>query len=163
MPVKTKGKAKKTEKVEQGRVKVLGQYTAPVKGRDPELVLVVDGGTRGRNPGPGYWSFAVLDAEGKRAFLSRTVDYPLPITSNQAEYLALIEGLKALRRLGWQDLPLLVATDSRLLQGQLGKGWQVKSERLAGLHQEARELLRQFAAWRVFWIPREQVVWYLGH
>jgi ribonuclease HI len=58
-------------------------------------------------------------------------------TSNEAEYLALIEALKSCNN---GDI---INTDSQLLVGQLTKGWKVKAENLKEYYKQAKELLEQ--------------------
>ncbi len=79
-------------------------------------------------------------------------------TSNEAEYLTLIALLSSLKN----DTASVVHTDSKLMVGQLTKGWKVKSENLKPLHGFTRELLRSSRA-RLTWVPRKQIVARLGH
>ena len=138
----------------------LGRYLIQVRGAWPDLVLLADGGSIG-NPGRGYGSFILFDPlTGTRVQAKRLV-YSGSVTNNQAEYLTLIEGLKAAGKV--RPEALLVLTDSQLLQGQLQRGWRVKAPGLKSLHREASRLLEAFPAWRVYWVPREEVVPHLRH
>jgi ribonuclease HI len=63
-------------------------------------------------------------------------------TNNQAEYQALIEGLKAMA--GWDFDRLEVYMDSKLVVEQVNNRWKVKEPGLKELHREATALLKQF-------------------
>jgi ribonuclease HI len=63
-------------------------------------------------------------------------------TNNQAEYLALIEGLKAVT--DWRPDRLEVYLDSKLVVEQVNGRWKVKEPELKELHRQATELLKQF-------------------
>jgi len=63
-------------------------------------------------------------------------------TNNQAEYLALIDGLKAIA--DWKPDQLEVFLDSKLVVEQVNGAWKVKEPELKELHKQATELLQQF-------------------
>ena len=63
-------------------------------------------------------------------------------TNNQAEYQALIEGLKAVA--DWKPDRLEVYLDSKLVVEQVNGKWRVKEPELKELHKQATELLQQF-------------------
>ena len=63
-------------------------------------------------------------------------------TNNQAEYEALIEGLKAVT--DWNPDRLEVYLDSKLVVEQVNGNWKVKEPELKLLHARATELLKQF-------------------
>ncbi len=63
-------------------------------------------------------------------------------TNNEAEYRALIEGLKAVRE--WKPDRLEVYLDSKLVVEQMNGAWKIKARELMPLNMEAKELLRQF-------------------
>lgn len=103
------------------------------------LRLRADGGARG-NPGPAALGVVIEDESGMplRTFhrwLGRA-------TNNQAEYLALIDGLKAVQE--WKPDRLEVYMDSKLVVEQVNGKWRVKEPDLQRLHAEATELLKQF-------------------
>ena len=74
-------------------------------------------------------------------------------TNNQAEYLALIKGLRfALDR----GVTVLTAhLDSELVVKQVNSEWRVKDDKLLPLFDEARELLARFVSVTVVHVPRE--------
>ncbi len=63
-------------------------------------------------------------------------------TNNQAEYLALIDGLKAVA--DWKPDRLEVYLDSKLVVEQVNGKWRVKEPELKELHKQATELLKTF-------------------
>ena len=63
-------------------------------------------------------------------------------TNNEAEYHALIEGLKAVSE--WKPDRLEVYLDSKLVVEQVNGRWRVKEARLQSLHRQAVELLNTF-------------------
>ena len=99
----------------------------------------VDGGSRG-NPGPAALGVVIEDDQGEKLrtfhrWLGRK-------TNNQAEYLALIEGLKEVE--AWKPDRLEVYLDSKLVVEQVNNRWKVKEPQLKELYREATELLKRF-------------------
>ena len=92
------------------------------------------------------------------------VDFGRKGTSNEAEYLILAAGLRALRETGSaSSISLTIKTDSQLVRSQALGRWRVKAEHLRPLRDEVRELLIGFASWEILHVPRRQVVKVLGH
>ncbi len=99
----------------------------------------MDGGARG-NPGPAALGVVIEDDQGVRL---RTFHRWLGVaTNNQAEYQALIEGLKAITE--WKPDRLEVYLDSKLVVEQVNGRWKVKEPELKELHKQAMELLKRF-------------------
>ena len=123
-----------------------------------------DGGTRE------YWAdggclFQDNSGRERRAYGSfsdgKTVerfDFSEAHTSNEAEYHALIALLSSLK----EKARPMVYCDSKLLIGQLTRGWRVKAENLKSLHKQARCLLKLTKA-RLTWVPRTEIFRKLGH
>jgi phosphoribosylglycinamide formyltransferase-1 len=116
-----------------------------------QVTIYVDGGSRG-NPGPAAAAFILKDKKGyelsgKGFFLGKA-------TNNVAEYTAIIKALEAARQLGAKDA--VIYSDSELLVRQLGGQYKVKSENIAPLFQQAKELLGEFEKWEIKHIPREK-------
>jgi ribonuclease HI len=74
-------------------------------------------------------------------------------TNNEAEYLALIDGLKAVS--DWKPDRLEVFLDSKLVVEQVNGRWKIKEARLQALHKQAKELLDRFAEVEVTHVARE--------
>ncbi len=103
------------------------------------LRLRADGGARG-NPGPAAVGVVIEDEHGMRL---RTFHRWLGrATNNQAEYQALIEGLKAVA--DWKPDRLEVYMDSKLVVEQVTGKWKVKEPELKQLHTQAVELLKPY-------------------
>lgn len=131
-----------------------------------DIVLVFDGGSKG-NPGKGYGSFT---------YKGRVVRWPVRVTfpgkrttNNQAEYMAMIGGLRAiLADLAHLDqdpssMSLKVLSDSQLLVQQLNGRWKVKNAGLRELRDVAQQLLSRFGSADIDWHPRAMSVRILGH
>jgi ribulose-5-phosphate 3-epimerase (EC 5.1.3.1) len=115
------------------------------------LSVYVDGSSQG-NPGPAGIGVIACD-EGGQVIATR--QRPLPsATNNEAEYQAILEGLRLARELGASEV--IIFSDSELVVRQLQGAYQVRSEGLKGLWREAKELMRQFRRCEIRHIPREQ-------
>ena len=75
-------------------------------------------------------------------------------TNNEAEYKALIAGLKYL--LEFKLLNPIIFSDSELIVKQVNGEYKVKNERMKILHSEAISLLGNFESWRLTHILREK-------
>ena len=103
------------------------------------LRLRVDGGARG-NPGPAALGVVIEDDQGMR--LRTFHRYLGTATNNQAEYQALIDGLKAVE--AWKPDRLEVYLDSKLVVEQISGRWRVKEPDLQALHKVAGDLLSRY-------------------
>jgi probable phosphoglycerate mutase len=74
-------------------------------------------------------------------------------TNNQAEYAAVIAGLRYLTTTSYRTVT--VRMDSKLVIEQLAGRWKINNPQLRELANQARELLRNFEFY-LEWIPREQ-------
>lgn len=112
--------------------------------------IYTDGGCRPTNPGPAGIA-AVVELKGKEYVLARPVGIK---TNNQAEYMALVVGIKYAQYLGAGGLDIYC--DSRLIVMQMKDLWHVTEPRLLDLRHEARALLdAHFTCdWDLTWVPR---------
>lgn len=117
------------------------------------VTAYIDGLAQPRNPGTGTYGFVVYEGERRLTEGSGLAGYV--VTSNFAEYTALVEALKKLRAMGIEG-DVLVRSDSKLLVGQMSEGWKVKGGGYVGKLKEARDLLKGFGSVRFEWIPRMQ-------
>ena len=76
-------------------------------------------------------------------------------TNNVAEYTGCIRALEWLRYENRRE-PIVLRGDSELILKQIKGVYKVKSPLLAPLYWRVRELLPEFPALRLEWIPREQ-------
>ena len=74
-------------------------------------------------------------------------------TVNEAEYHALLTGLKAAIQLGVQDIK--VRGDSNLIVSQVKGEWKVKEPRLIPLHAECNEMKKKFRRFDIAHVRRE--------
>ncbi|MEA2110286.1 MAG: ribonuclease HI family protein [Pseudomonadota bacterium] len=121
----------------------------PASGIGKTVILYTDGASRG-NPGLAGAGFLILDEtstlldEGKLFLGERT--------NNEAEYDALIAGLKLARRSGCQEVE--VRADSQLMIRQLTGQYRVKNKRLIPLVLEVKKLAAAFAKVTYHHVPR---------
>ncbi len=111
--------------------------------------LYVDGGSRG-NPGP---SGAGAVIKGPDGTVVKRLKKGLGMgTNNRAEYMALIMGVEAARKLGAERL--CIYADSELMVRQISGRYKVKSPVLQPLYKRARGLLSSFKTFKITHIPR---------
>ncbi|AKM84880.1 TPA: ribonuclease H [Patescibacteria group bacterium] len=115
-----------------------------------KLYLNTDGGARG-NPGPAATGIVVTDASGKP--IKTASRYLGTATNNQAEYLALVDGLKIAVKL--KPTELVVRMDSELIVKQLKGEYRVKDAGLKPLFAQAQQLITQLSRVNFHHIRRE--------
>jgi ribonuclease HI len=115
------------------------------------LRVFTDGAARG-NPGPAGLGVVIEDEHGMRL---RGLHRWLGVaTNNEAEYHALIEGLKAVAE--WKPDRLEIYLDSKLVVEQVNGRWKVKEARLQALQTKAKELLAGFPEVEIRHVERER-------
>ena len=124
---------------------------------DPQhtYVLYFDGGSRG-NPGRAGAGMVLYDSEGGNEVWSGYHYIGETITNNEAEYTALITGLRIAQTMGVKNV--LVQGDSQLILRQIDGMYKVKSEKLKYYYDEAMSLRREFVSFRTNHIERAQNV-----
>ncbi|MBI4610366.1 MAG: ribonuclease HI family protein [Candidatus Rokubacteria bacterium] len=114
------------------------------------LVLYIDGSVEG-NPGPGAIGVVATGADGTPVEAwGEAIGH---VTNNQAEYQALLAGLRKARQLGARTVT--VRSDSQLLVRQFLGEYRVKDPKLKPLHAEARRLAGSFKSFAIEHVPRE--------
>lgn len=103
-------------------------------------------------PNPGRGSFGVV-VELPGRTVERCGALPGTTTSNQAEYLALLEALRLARELGLQAAHLF--SDSELLVRSYRGEWRLADPTLRSLLQRAREEAEGLDL-SLAWIPRKR-------
>jgi ribonuclease HI len=116
-----------------------------------KVIVNVDGGARG-NPGPAAAAAVATTSDGEP--LGERNAYIGEATNNVAEYRALLLGLELARELGASEVE--VVNDSELVARQIGGEYKVKHAGLKPLYLEAMRALRDFDAWAVRAVRREQ-------
>ena len=115
------------------------------------LRLYTDGAARG-NPGPAGAGIVIEDGQGMRLRgLHRWLGHK---TNNEAEYLALIDGLRAVAE--WHPDRLELFLDSKLVVEQVKGAYRVKKAELQALNKQAMDLIRVFPEWKIEHVEREK-------
>jgi len=115
------------------------------------MVLNIDGASRG-NPGPSAIGVVIRDENRKViARISRRIG---EATNNQAEYTALIEGLKKALELGAREVEIF--SDSELLVNQLLGKYKIKNTGIRLLYSEVVKLVGFLESFKISLVPREQ-------
>ncbi|MCH8049512.1 ribonuclease HI family protein [Patescibacteria group bacterium] len=117
--------------------------------------LYADGGARG-NPGPAAAGAVIyqIDADGNLGKkVAEAGDYLGVATNNQAEYRAIILGLKKAKELNFEMVDAYL--DSELAVKQLNGEYRVKNEALAKLFIEVHNLKQRFHTVEFSHIGRE--------
>ena len=112
--------------------------------------LYVDGASRG-NPGPAAIAWVLVSGEG--GIVAEHGERIGRATNNQAEYRALIEGLRAARDYGYAVVH--VRGDSELVVKQVRGEWDANDPTLREHRVTVRELLTSFDDWDLTHVPRE--------
>jgi ribonuclease HI len=117
----------------------------------PLWVLYCDGSAL---PNPGRMGLGAVwtEPDGTHHTLSQAA--PTKGCNNEAQLRALMAALAELQRRGARAL--LVHCDSTIVVGQLGSKDAKPIARLAGLFEQARQLLGAFDHARLQWIPRQR-------
>jgi len=132
-----------------------------------DYTIVFDGGSRG-NPGVGYGSY-ILQRNRDGKLRKRRLRFGEQVTSNQAEYQALIAALEDLiatiLKAGRspKDFSVEIKGDSRLIMHQIEGSWKTKSLNLMPLRDRVEELLAEIGSFELTWQPRTESVKLLGH
>jgi ribonuclease HI len=124
-----------------------------MKSLEPEnrLVIFIDGASRG-NPGMAGAGIWVANGDGKKiSEVSRFLGHK---TNNQAEYWALLLGLREAKRLGGRTLQIF--TDSELVERQIKGVYRVRDLNLKALHKAVLQNLKMFSSFEIQAIPREE-------
>jgi len=94
----------------------------------------------------------MMDGEGKKvAEMSRYLGHK---TNNQAEYWALLLGVREAKRLGGKSLHIF--TDSELVERQIKGVYRVRDLDLKALHRTVQQNLKAFSSFEIESIPREE-------
>jgi ribonuclease HI len=120
-------------------------------GPEDQLVIYIDGASRG-NPGRAGAGIWITNGEGRK--ISEVSRYLGHKTNNEAEYWALLLGLREARRLGGEALRIF--TDSELVQRQIQGVYRVKNLNLKLLHKTVLQSLRTFSSFEIESIPRNE-------
>lgn len=151
------------EKIMEDSRKILKQFLgedlpAPVEVKQSSsgsatLNIYTDGGSRG-NPGPSASGFVIYDEKGN--LLESGGAYIGITTNNQAEYTAVILALEAAKKHVDAEAAINFSIDSLLVVNQMNGVYKIKNRDLWPLHQQIRELMKDFQQVRFNHVYREQ-------
>lgn len=116
-----------------------------------KIILFTDGGSRG-NPGPAGIGMVVKNEEGHT--IERLWKFLGVATNNQAEYRAILEGLKHVLAV-YEPQEVSCYLDSELVVKQLNGEYKVKNKELIPLYEEIRSLV-MFRGVHFHHVPRER-------
>ena len=132
-------------------VKKTPQAISPIL-KSKRYLLRFDGGSRG-NPGIAGAGMVIYDDMKQEVWCGwKFLEYTA--TNNDAEYTALLVGLKCALSLGITNLK--VEGDSELIVRQLEGRYKVKTSRLMTLYRDCKDLISKFEKIEVRHIPRAQ-------
>jgi ribonuclease HI len=120
-------------------------------GSEDRLIIYFDGASRG-NPGRAGAGIWMTDGEGRK--VSEVSRYLGHKTNNEAEYWALLLGLREAKRLGRKYLRIF--TDSELVERQIKGIYRVRDLNLKSLHRTVLQNLKAFSSFEIESIPREE-------
>jgi ribonuclease HI len=116
-----------------------------------KIIINTDGASRGN---PGLAAIGVTLKNEKEELVAVISEKIGVATNNQAEYRALIGGLKKASGLGAREV--IIRADSELMVKQMLGQYRVKNAGLQPLFEEARRLAGSFAHCKVMAVPRER-------
>ena len=124
-----------------------------MKGQEPghRLILFIDGASRG-NPGRSGAGIWITNGEGEK--ISEVSRYLGQKTNNEAEYWALLIGLREAKRLRGDTIQIF--TDSQLVERQIKGVYRVKDSNLRALHRTVIQNLKTFSSFEIESVPREE-------
>lgn len=115
------------------------------------LVIFCDGGSRG-NPGKAGLGSIIYD--DKKNVLKEISKFLGIATNNQAEYKAVLEGIKEAKRLKAKRIKFFL--DSELIVKQMSGEYRVKNKDLAVIYLDIRQRMLEFESVDFTHVPREQ-------
>ena len=122
-----------------------------------KYIMYTDGGSRG-NPGPTAIGVVICDA--KNDVLKKYGEPLGETTNNEAEYTALIFGLKKLKQLFGKDnvkkSEIEVKMDSELIVKQMRHEYKIEEPNLQKLFLQVWNLMLDFGPMKFTAIPREE-------
>ncbi len=122
-----------------------------------KYIIFTDGGSRG-NPGPAAVGVVVENEKGEA--LKEYSQYLGETTNNEAEYQAVIFGLKKIKALFGKEkiknISLEVRLDSELVAQQINHQYKIKEENLFPLFIKIWNTLIDFGPVNFVCVPREQ-------
>jgi ribonuclease HI len=114
-------------------------------------IIYTDGGARG-NPGPAGIGYVIYDQD--RKIVVEGKKYIGEATNNQAEYIAVLEAMRAARKITTGEL--IFYMDSELVMSQLSQKYKIKNTELRKLFVQIWNESQGFKKVSYHHVPREQ-------
>lgn len=102
-----------------------------------KLIIYTDGASRG-NPGPSSYGFTISDGSGN--LLHEEGEYIGVTTNNVAEYTAVLEALKWVKKNIKEKSRIEVYADSKLVAEQLSGNYKIKAKHLKPIIEQIKIL-----------------------
>jgi len=134
---------------EQVSVNVTELQVSSSEDEEPTWTLYVDGSSNSKGCGAGL---LLVSPDGER--FEYALRFTFRTSNNEAEYEALIAGLRVAERVGVTNL--LIFSDSQLIVNQVAEMYQAKEHRMATYLMKVKELLKSFSKYEIRQIPRSQ-------
>jgi ribonuclease HI len=115
------------------------------------VTVNTDGGARG-NPGPG--AIGVVIKNEKKEKVREIGKFIGKSTNNEAEYKAVIEGLKACEEMKVEQAEFFI--DSLLVVSQLNGDFKIKEPRMKALFKEAKDIEKNIKSVKYTHVKREK-------
>jgi ribonuclease HI len=120
-------------------------------GSESRLIIYIDGASKG-NPGRAGAGIWITNGEGRK--ISEVSRYLGHKTNNEAEYWALLLGLREAKRLEGESIQIF--TDSELVERQIKGVYRVKDLNLKALYKIVLQNLKTFSSFEIRSVPREE-------
>ena len=117
---------------------------------------MTDGGSRG-NPGHSATGIVIYNSSGE--MVKSGGEYIGSRTNNQAEYEAMLYGMKAIVHHAMKPDHLICCSDSKLVINQLSGEWGIANKALYQIFREIKEVEKKIGVItfiQYLWIPRER-------
>lgn len=115
------------------------------------FIIYFDGASKG-NPGKAGAGVWIKNKDGDE--VARISRYLGEKTNNEAEYLALLLGLREAKKRGSNSVHIF--TDSELVEKQIKGIYRVRDLDLKELHKKVIRILKEFSSFVIEFIPREK-------
>ncbi|XP_059627710.1 uncharacterized protein LOC132270548 [Cornus florida] len=129
----------------------LAEFTPPEEEKQPQFLTEP---SLSEQMGPEASGAGLVLVSPKGENIQYALRFGFKTTNNEAEYEALIAGLKVENALGVEQLK--VYTDSQLVAGQVQAEYEARDEKMKSYLQKVKELKNHFQRFSIHQIPREE-------
>lgn len=119
-----------------------------------KLIIYTDGASRG-NPGPAAYGFTISDGQGR--LLHQEGRYIGKTTNNVAEYTAVLQALKHVKKeFGKKSYQVELFVDSQLVAMQLSGNYKIKAKHLKPITDQIKLLTLELGGVIFSHVPRSK-------